>query len=237
MSEQSRRDNSSVTSSLARGETDTTGTYNLVVDEATGGLLVAQAGDWVLSAADIEIGAVEIKNATDDTRATVGANGLYVDVRAAVITSGTITNITDAVAVTGTFWQATQPVSLASVPTHAVTQSGNWDINDISKGTQTNDVKVTLDSEAVVLGAGTATVGKVRLVTATGDEVTDDTTDAVQNLPIETAPTDASKNNPSFALTWTNGELTGLAMTIGGVTYNKTLVWTDGELTAITAWS
>ena len=30
---------------------------------------------------DIEIGAVEIKNAGDDTRATVGANGLYVDVR------------------------------------------------------------------------------------------------------------------------------------------------------------
>lgn len=28
---------------------------------------------------DFEIGAVEIKNSTDDTRATVGANGLYVD--------------------------------------------------------------------------------------------------------------------------------------------------------------
>ena len=42
---------------------------------------------------DIEIGAVEIKNATDDTRATVGANGLYVDVRAcashAVTNAGT----------------------------------------------------------------------------------------------------------------------------------------------------
>ena len=35
-----------------------------------------------LSTGDVEIGAVEIKNATDDTRATVGANGLYVDVRA-----------------------------------------------------------------------------------------------------------------------------------------------------------
>jgi hypothetical protein len=30
---------------------------------------------------DVEIGAVEIKNSTDDTRAVVGANGLYVDVR------------------------------------------------------------------------------------------------------------------------------------------------------------
>lgn len=30
--------------------------------------------------------------------------------------------------VTGTFWQATQPVSLSSVPTHAVTQSGTWNV-------------------------------------------------------------------------------------------------------------
>lgn len=34
-----------------------------------------------LNAADIEIGAVEIKNSTDDTRATVGADGLYADIR------------------------------------------------------------------------------------------------------------------------------------------------------------
>jgi len=34
-----------------------------------------------LETSDVEIGAVEIKNSTDDTRATVGANGLYVDVR------------------------------------------------------------------------------------------------------------------------------------------------------------
>ena len=35
-----------------------------------------------LNAGDIEIGAVELKNSTDDTRAVVGANGLYTDVRA-----------------------------------------------------------------------------------------------------------------------------------------------------------
>lgn len=38
-------------------------------------------GTTATLAGDIEIGAVEIKNATDDTRATVGANGLHVDVR------------------------------------------------------------------------------------------------------------------------------------------------------------
>jgi len=43
---------------------------------------------------DIEIGAVEIKNSTDDTRATVGANGLYVDVKASALPSGAATEAT-----------------------------------------------------------------------------------------------------------------------------------------------
>jgi hypothetical protein len=38
--------------------------------------------DLTISTGDLEIGAVEIKNSTDDTRATVGANGLSVDVKA-----------------------------------------------------------------------------------------------------------------------------------------------------------
>lgn len=38
--------------------------------------------DGVLTTGDIEIGAVEIKNSTDDTRATVGALGLFVDPQA-----------------------------------------------------------------------------------------------------------------------------------------------------------
>ena len=93
MSDNALRDSNAVTASLAKGQVDTTGTYNLVIDELTGGLLVAQAGTWTIVA---------------------------------------VTSITNPVAVTGTFWQATQPVSLASVPTHAVTQSGTWNITDIS---------------------------------------------------------------------------------------------------------
>jgi len=53
------------------GETPT----RVAVDPATGEVLVQ--GD--LSTSDIQIGAVEIKNSTDDTRATVGAGGLSVD--------------------------------------------------------------------------------------------------------------------------------------------------------------
>lgn len=38
--------------------------------------------DVTIETGDLQIGAVEIKNSTDDTRATVGANGLHVDIRA-----------------------------------------------------------------------------------------------------------------------------------------------------------
>lgn len=64
------------------------GVYNatpLTLDDGEGAALALNAsGELVinLETADIEIGAVEIKNSTDDTRATVGADGLYVDVRA-----------------------------------------------------------------------------------------------------------------------------------------------------------
>lgn len=64
---------------------------------------------------------------------------------------------------------STKALKVEASGTVAATQSGNWDINDISKGTQTNDVKVTLDSEAVVLGTGSATVGEVTIGAATTD--------------------------------------------------------------------
>lgn len=50
-----------------------------------------------INTGDIEIGAVEIKNATNDTRATVDADGLYVNVRRfPSVTTATLTNVSDA---------------------------------------------------------------------------------------------------------------------------------------------
>ena len=177
-----------------------------------------------LEASDIEIGAVEIKNSTDDTRATVGANGLNVDVQASALPTGAstsakqdtlltelqlkadvtetqpvsiatmptttvtatnldirdLTAVSDSVevkqatgtnlhvvvdtapttAVTGTFWQATQPVSLASVPSHAVTNAGTFAVQ--------NDAATP---------AGTNAIGKVgHDITGTGHGVTTVTT-------------------------------------------------------------
>lgn len=45
------------------------------------------------------------------------------------------------------------------------------------------------------------------------------------------------QGNPSFALTYTSGDLTQIDMTIGTVTYRKTLTYTSGDLTAISVWS
>lgn len=64
----------------------------------------------------------------------------------------------DAVPVTGTFWQGTQPVSLASVPTHAVTQSGTWNVSTV-----TTVSSVTAIANA--LPAGNNNIGNVDIVT------------------------------------------------------------------------
>lgn len=53
----------------------------------------------------------------------------------------------------------------------------------------------------------------------------------------ESPPTSANVNNPSFTLTYTSGDLTGISMTLKGITYAKTLTYTSGDLTAVSAWS
>lgn len=86
--------------------------------------------DITVNASDIEIGAVEIKNSTDDTRATVGANGLYVDVRVSALPTGASTSAKQDSLLTELQLKAdlteTQPVSIASVPSHDVTNSGTF---------------------------------------------------------------------------------------------------------------
>lgn len=80
-------------SASARFDLDVSGLYSVKVSAsaaadsavvtiyASGAAAGAANNNVTLTTGDLEIGAVEIKNATDDTRAVVGANGLYVDVR------------------------------------------------------------------------------------------------------------------------------------------------------------
>src|SRR3990167_4817159 len=70
------------------------------------------------------------------------------------------------VAVTGTFWQATQPVSLASVPSHAVTNAGTFAVQD------SQDVMLGTDFSAVL--------GTASLILATQADDVVNTSDGIQ---------------------------------------------------------
>ena len=142
----------------------------IATNSATGALLV----EATLATSDIEIGAVEIKNATTDDRATVvnnadndtGRMGLVADARTRMwngagwdrikgdTTSGLWANVKATVGLTDTQLRASAvPVSLATLP--ALT-AGTANIGDV-------DV-LTLPS----LVAGSAIIGKVG-IDATGD--------------------------------------------------------------------
>ena len=72
---------SSIGSFLSFKKSDNTQQAALVDDDSHVQVDVLTMPDVTVNTGDIEIGAVEIKNSTDDTRATVGANGLYVETR------------------------------------------------------------------------------------------------------------------------------------------------------------
>jgi len=72
---QAKRDTNRVTTLIGVDKDDAITPRNVAVDAATGEMLV----QTTITAGDIQIGAVEIKDATTDTRAVVGSLGLYVD--------------------------------------------------------------------------------------------------------------------------------------------------------------
>lgn len=101
-----------------------------------------------IDASDIEIGAVEIKDGGSDNRASVSAGGaLEVD------GSGTVQPVS------GTFWQATQPVSLATVPSHAVTNAGTFLVQvDNTPAVKAEKTASATTSTGVVVGTGSTTI-------------------------------------------------------------------------------
>lgn len=206
--------------------------------DSSGNLRVSvNAGTVTLTTGDVQIGAVEIKNSTDDTRATVGANGLYVDVRnitkdgqqvmassipVAIASNQTAIPITDnsgsltvdAPVATPVFVRlsdgsaaiTTLPVSLASVPSHAVTNAGVFVI-------QENGAALTalqLIDDAVVAQAAALGSTKVSLV---GGSVT------------TAAPTFTTGNVNQLSLT-TSG---ALRVDLGATSANATAIKVDGS--------
>lgn len=82
-------------------------------------------------------------------------NGVSVNVTNATLSVDAVTSITNAIDIAD-ISSGTQTNDVK-----VTLDSETVDIGNISSGVQTNDVKVTLDSEAVVLGAGSASIGKL----------------------------------------------------------------------------
>ena len=59
---------------------------------------------------------------------------------------------------------------------------------------------------------------------------------AVNTNIVDGTPIDDSKSNPSKVFGYTDGKLTSITMTIGGVQYQKTLGYTGEDLTSISEW-
>ena len=143
--------------------TNSQGIVNLkstaVHDEAAGAFLL-QMGAFASATAPAAVGANDAVRLWATTSGALniadGGSTISIDDGAGSITVDGTVGVSGSVAVTGTFWQATQPVSLASVPTHAVTQSGTWTVG-LSAGTNNiGDVDVL----SVIPGTGATNLGK-----------------------------------------------------------------------------
>ena len=88
------------------------------------------------------------------------------------------------------------------------------------------------------LNVSSLEIGAVEIKDHDGTDRLEITSDkAAVTTEKEVAPTSAKKNNPSYVLTYTSDELTGIAMTIGTTVYNRTLTWTSNNLTAMSVWT
>lgn len=85
---QAKRDENRVTTLIGVSSIDGVTPTNVKVDPSTNRLYV----DANINTTDIEIGAVEIKDGTTDTRAVVGADGLEVEVKASALPTGAATS-------------------------------------------------------------------------------------------------------------------------------------------------
>jgi hypothetical protein len=150
------RDKNNVPVMLARSSS-TSQIRMLQVDESTGRLLV-----------DVGTISVSASSASDgSTGAAVPTSASYIggskagNLTGLLIGSQTSANSLavviasdqGAIGVTGTFWQATQPVSLVSVPSHAVTNAGTFAV----QATEADGANVTLGAKADAKSTATDT--------------------------------------------------------------------------------
>lgn len=182
--------------------------------------------------------------ATESTLATLDGKVTACNTGAVVISSGVITRITNTVAVTGMFWQATQPVSLASVPSHAVTNAGTFVVQvdgDALTALQLIDDAVAADGQAYGKGilvqgddgtdrrallVGTDGHLQVDVVSAPTTAVTGTFWQGTQPVSLASVPSHAVTNAGTFVVQIDGDALTALqliddAVAADGQAYGK----------------
>lgn len=175
-----------------------------------------------LATADIEIGAVEIKDASSDTRATVGADGLYVDVQNTINSIATIANFSSiglaTVDVRNTVDVSSTDLDIrdldSSQDSVSAVQSGTWDIGTISTLPEVNSLTTILNASAI--GLATVNVQNTVTVDATGQGDVPITLDGEEVVLAA---------GTSFI---------GLASVQGNVNATQAGTWNIGTLTGIT---
>jgi hypothetical protein len=143
---------------------------------------------------------------------------------------GSITTVGGTVAVTGTFWQATQPVSLASVPSHAVTNAGTFAVQATLAAETTKVIGTVNLSAAQTLAAITSITNVVHVDDNAGSITIDapvatpafvrlsDGAAAISTLPVSLASVPTHAITHGFVTDTTTGDTGTKVATFAGAT-------------------
>ena len=160
----------------------------LATDSVVPSHAVTNAGTFAVQATGtVELGTASLAalETVSITALPAGTNNIgVVELSTASLAALETISISGTVPVSGTFWQATQPVSLESVPSHAVT---------LASTTITGSVAVTDNSGSLTVDAPVTTPVFIRL---------SDGTSAISTLPVSLAsvPSHAVTNAGTFAV-------------------------------------
>lgn len=190
----------------------------------TDGAGTLEALNVTVNASDIQIGAIELKNSTTDDRATVSAAGaLKVDASSVAVpvtdNSGSLT--VDAPVGTPAFVRlsdgssaiTTLPVSVASIPSHAVTNAGTFAVQSaatqsgtwtVQPGNTANTTAWKVDGSAVTQPVSVASIPS-HAVTNAGTfavqaTLTAETTKVIGTVNVAASQTIATTNAGTFAV-------------------------------------
>lgn len=122
----------------------------------------------------LQTGHADIAITLDGEAVVLGAGSAAIGKLAANdgVDIGDVTINNTSIAVTGTFWQATQPVSLASVPSHAVTNAGTFAVQAAQSGTWSSRSQDGSGNALTSATRGSERALSVQIVDDSGSQIT-----------------------------------------------------------------